>query len=104
GLVHEVAEVIHQVHDVVDDGDAVGTDVDAFAPRLEEATIAVVDDDRVLAAVEDVDAVLGVGGNAGDVAVLPALRQLLPVLVQLVAKVSLSEDHASVLSGNGAIL
>src|SRR5688572_15116865 len=58
-------------------------------------TVAVVDEQRVLAAVEYVHAVLGIDRHAGDVAVHPAFRQLLPVVGHLIAVVTLPNDHTS---------
>jgi hypothetical protein len=69
-----VVAVVGEVDGVVVDRDAVGAREDAFAPGGQEAAVAVVDEKGVLAAVEDVDAVLGVGRDAGDVAVGEAGR------------------------------
>ena len=76
---HRVIGVVGAVDDVVVDGDAVRAGEDALAPGPQKLPVAVVDDDRVLAAVEDEDAVLRIGGDPGHVAVGPARGQLLPV-------------------------
>ena len=52
---------------------------------LNEVPLAVVDDDRVLAAADQVDAALRVDGDPGHVPVLPGGGQLLPALDDLVA-------------------
>ena len=71
----------------------VGRHVDAvravehpLAPGAQEVAVAVEHDHRVLAAVEDVDVVLLVDPDRGDVGVeLPPRRQLRPVVDDLVA-------------------
>ena len=72
--------VIGEIDDVLVDCDTVRPLEDAFAPGLYEASVTVVDQQWMLTTVEDVDAVLRVGRDAGYVAVDEALRQLLPVL------------------------
>ena len=61
----------------------------------QEAPVAVVDDHRVLAAVDDVDPVLGVGRHPGHVAVAPAGRELLPPLDQAVLDRLLTPRHVA---------
>src|SRR5207253_7394960 len=69
------------------DGDAVGPVGElALAPRAQELARAVVDDDRMIAAADQEDAILRVDGHARDVAVLVPRRQLLPAWDVLVAQ------------------
>src|SRR5215472_11887356 len=76
------------------DGDAVGTRREVpFAPRADECAVGLVDDDRVLAAGEGIDAVLRVDGDAGHVGVLVAAWQLLPVAGDLEAYLSTNRCH-----------
>ena len=56
----------------------------ALAPRAEELAVLVVHDDRVIAATDQEHAVLEVDGDARDVPMLVARRQLLPTLDDLV--------------------
>jgi hypothetical protein len=66
-------------HVVGPDGDAVRAARElAFAPRAQKSTGAVVDDDRVVGTADQVDVVVGVDGDAGDIRVFPARGQLLP--------------------------
>jgi hypothetical protein len=89
-----VIGVVGQVHNVVDDGDAVRPGVErGVAPAIQERAILVVDDDRMLAPVEDVDAVLGIGCDAGNVAVRPAGWKLLPASDHLILVRALANDH-----------
>src|SRR5262249_13352536 len=67
------------------DGDAVGAIGEiALAPRAEELAAVVVRADRMIAAADEEHAVLEVHGHTGDISVLPASRQLLPSLDDLV--------------------
>ena len=66
---------------------------DSIAPRRQEVTVLIIDDDRVLAAVEDIDAVLRIGGDSGHVAMRPPGRQLLPVRDQLEREVTRADDR-----------
>jgi len=52
----------------------------SFAPGAEELTVAIEDDDGVLAPREAEDVVLGVDGDARDLDEVPALRQLAPAV------------------------
>ena len=66
------------------DVDAVGTGAElAFAPSAQEVAVAVEDDDGVLAAVEEVDIVLGVDGDTGDIDEAPVVGDLGPVVDEL---------------------
>src|SRR5689334_22042646 len=70
----------------------VGTDADAvravrelaFAPRADEAALAIVGDDRMITAADEEHAVLAVDGHTRHVAMLVPFRQLLPALDDLV--------------------
>jgi hypothetical protein len=74
--------------------DPVGVPEDALSPGPQEPAVPVEDDDGVLPPVEDVDPVLGVAGDANDVAELPALGQLPPALDDLVAQIiGTKPDH-----------
>ena len=50
---HGVVRIIGAVHHVAVDGDAVGASEDSLAPRSNKTAVPVVDDDRVLAPIED---------------------------------------------------
>src|ERR1700760_4665722 len=64
----------------------------AFAPALDKIAVAVEHDHRVLAAIKDVDAVLAIDADRGDVGELPAVRQLRPVLHHAVTMLAGAED------------
>ena len=87
-LPHGVVAVVRAVeHLVRADGDAVGpVGKLASAPGAQELARAVVDDDRMIAAADQEDAILRVDGHARDVAVLVPRRQLLPAWDHLVAQ------------------
>jgi len=53
---------------------------DALAPRAEKIPVAVEHDDRMLAAIEDVDVVLGVHADARRLHERPSLGQASPAL------------------------
>ena len=64
-------------------GEIVGPDIariQAFAPSALEVAVPIEDHHRVRTAIEDVDAVLAVDRDRGDIAELPAVGQLRPVL------------------------
>src|SRR6267154_627160 len=63
-----------------------------FAPACDEIAVAVEHDHRVDAAIEDVDAVLAVDRDRGDIAEVPTLRQLRPVLHHAVAMLARAEN------------
>ena len=83
---HRVVAVIGAVEIVVGvDVQAVRAVEQPFAPAFDEIAIAVEHHHRVLAAIEDVDAVLAVDGDRGDVREIPAVGQLRPVLHHAIA-------------------
>ena len=78
-LAHGVVAVIGAVEIVVGiDVQAVGAVEQAFAPAGDEIALAVQHHHRMFAAVEDVDAVLAVDRDGGDVGKAPAVRQFCP--------------------------
>ena len=70
----------------------------AFAPARDEIALAVEHHHRMGAAVEDVDAVLAVDRDGGDVGQAPAIRQLGPVLHHAVAMLAGAENGRHVFS------
>ena len=74
------------------DVDAVRAAEQAFAPGAQEVAVAVEHHHRMLAAVEDVDAVLAVDGDRRDVAELPAVGQLGPVLDHAITMLAAAQD------------
>ena len=78
-LADRVVEVVGQVDRVVGaDGDAVRPREQPLAPGAQELAVPVEDDDRMLAAVEDVHAVARVDGDADGLDEAPAGGQPLP--------------------------
>ena len=64
---HEMAAIIREVDRVVGPHvDAVGAGILPLAPGAQEVAVAVEDDDRVLAAVEDVDVIVLVDADRAD--------------------------------------
>ena len=76
------------------DVDAVRASDRPLTPRAQERAVAVEDDDRVLAAVEDVDVVLRVGGHAGHLDIAPAGRERAPVRIRPVSVVARADRIA----------
>src|SRR5205085_3552331 len=72
--------------------DAVRARILAFAPGPQEVSVAVEHHDRVLAATEGIDIVLGVDADRGDLLERPAVRQLRPVLDDAVLEVTGAYD------------
>ena len=94
-LAHGVVAVVGAIDGVVwPHVDAVRAMESALAPRFDEVALAVEHDHRVLAAVEDVDAVLAVDADGSRIAELPTIRQLGPILGRLVGELSLAQDHS----------
>ena len=94
-LLDGVVEVVGAIDGVVGaDRDPVGAGEQAFAPRVEKPAVAVEDDDRVLAPVEDEDAVAGIDRDAGDLDEPPAVGQRAPALADLQGKGSSGHDEA----------
>ena len=95
---HGVVAVIGAIEIVVGvDVQAVGAGEQAFAPAAQEIAVAVEHHHRMVAAVEDVDAVLAVDRDGGDVGELPAVRQLRPVFDDAVAVFARAENGWHVL-------
>ena len=85
-LAHGVVAVIGAIEIVVGiDVQAVGAVEQAFAPARDEIALAVQHHHRMVAAVEDVDAVLAVDRDGSGVGQAPAVRQLRPVFDHAVA-------------------
>ena len=90
---HGVVAVVGAIEIVVGvDVQAVRAGEQAFAPAPEEIALAVEHHHRMVAAVEDVDAVLAVDRDGGDVGEAPAVGQLRPVLHHAVAMLARAED------------
>src|SRR5690349_15833116 len=68
---------------------------DPLPPAVEEAPVAIEDDHRVRAAIEQEDAVLAVDRDRGDVAELDPGRQLAPTGQRPIGPLALPENHAS---------
>src|SRR5690348_16511582 len=64
----------------------------AFAKTGDEIALAVEHHHRMFAAVEDVDAVLAVDCDGGNIGELPAVRQLAPVFDDAVAMLARAQD------------
>src|SRR5437867_3469701 len=79
-LPHGVVAVVRAVEEPVRaDGDAVGAQGELpLAPRAQEVALPVVDDDRMIAAADQVDAILAVDRDARDITMGIAARKLLP--------------------------
>src|SRR4029079_9826922 len=89
-----MAGIVGQVERVVDiDVDAVRARKLALAPRAQEIAFAIEHDDRMLAAVERVDAVLAVDRDRRDVLELPAFGKLCPVLDDSIAVLAAPQDR-----------
>src|SRR5262249_43165367 len=89
-LAHGVIQIVRAVDSIVrSDGDAVRALEHAFAPRGEETPVPVEDDDGMHTAVEDVDAILRVDGDAGDFDERPTGRKMPPALGVFVAHLPL---------------
>jgi hypothetical protein len=90
---HGVVAVVGAIEIVVGvDVQAMRAGEQAFAKTLDEIAVAVEHDHRMLAAIEDVDAVLAVDRNRGGVGELPAVGQLCPVLHHAIAMLAGAED------------
>ncbi len=88
-----VSAVIGQVDAVVRPHvDAMGARPQAFAPGAQEIALAVEHHDRVFAAIERVNIVLGVDPDGGDLLERPAGRQLRPILDDAVFEVAATDD------------
>ena len=92
-----VSRSVHQTLSSLVDEDAVGIFDDVFAPGGEEVAVAVEDDEGMLAARVDEDAVLGVAGDRGYPAELPPCGQFGPVFDYFVLIGAGSERHGNLL-------
>ena len=95
---HGVVAVVGAIEIVVSvDVQPVRAGEQSFAPARHEIAVAVEHHHRMGAAVEEVDAVLAVDRDGGDVGELPAVRQLRPVLHHAVAMLARAENGWHVL-------
>jgi hypothetical protein len=79
--------------------DAVRAGKDALAPGAQEIAVPVKHDHRVFAAVKGIDMVVVIDGDGGDIVEAPAIRQLRPVIMDLVTVLAFTEDGA----GHGGV-
>ena len=77
------------------DEDAVRALEHALAPGVQKLAFLVEDDDRILAAVEHVDAVLRIARDAGDLDVGTSLGQLIPAFEHFEFDLVLPEGHGA---------
>ena len=75
-----VAHVDAEYRVVGADSDSMGCDKDILAPRTKELPVTVEDDDRVSAAIVDVDVVAAVHGDCRGLLIDPAIGQFTPIL------------------------
>jgi hypothetical protein len=75
------------------DEDAMRADEHALAPGIQEPAFLVEDDDRVLAAIEDVDPILGIARHASHFDEAPALRHVLPAFDDFVFDAVRAQCH-----------
>src|SRR5262249_15040635 len=101
-LADDVPQIIAAVDGVVGpDRDPVRPGEVPFAPRLHEVAVAVEDDDRMLAAVEDEDPILRVDRNTGDLRPGKTRRQLVPAIIRVIAKFAAGLRGHGVLTSSG---
>src|SRR5437879_3614172 len=87
--------IVHAVDGIV------GTSMDAVRPlaeqtlaeRSQDVALAIEDDDGMFTPVEDVDVVLAVHRDAGDVDERPSVRELLPAFHRFEQQVATAESH-----------
>src|ERR1700682_2124137 len=92
---HHVPAVVCAVKDVVGvDVKAVCARVHAFAPGAQKVSVVVEHHHRVFAAVEDVDLVLAVDRDRGDILELPAVGQLRPVFHDTVTMLAATQNDS----------
>ena len=86
---YTVVLLVDHVHGVVGGvGDAVGGGEDALTPRPDKSPVGLENDDGMLPAVEDVDAVVGVYGDVGALLERPAVGKLRPALLGRIRELS----------------
>src|SRR6185295_14076047 len=91
---HRMVPVIGQVeHIVLVDVETVRALEYALTPGAQEVAVAIEHDDRVLAAIEDVDLILAVNADGGNVLEAPAVGQFGPVLHHAIAMLAAAQDH-----------
>ncbi len=96
-LAHGVVAVVGAIEIVVGvDVQAVRAVEQAFAPAPDEIALAVEHHHRMVAAVEDIDAVLAVDRDGGGVGQAPAVGQLRPVLHDAVTVLARAENSRHV--------
>src|SRR3989338_3621626 len=102
-LAHRVIPVVGQVDSVVrTHRDAVGALEEPFAPGTEKVSVAIKDDDRVLAPAEGGEPGLPFHSHARDFAVRPAVGQPAPAFGDFVDKIPASHGgcHNAILSNS----
>ena len=71
-----------------------GTHKEIMTPSAEHIAMSIQDDDRIIAAREQVDIVAPIDRYGGDVAQLHLARDFGPVVARLVSQFAVCEDHA----------
>src|ERR1700743_58464 len=90
---HGVGAITGAIEGVVGiDVTAVGAMEQALAKAAQEISLAVQHHHRMFATVEDINAILAVDRDGGDVGQVPAVRQLRPVLYHAGALLARAED------------
>jgi hypothetical protein len=93
-LAHEMTVIIGQEDRIVGRHmDAVGSRILAFAPGAQKVALTIENHHRVLAAVEDIDAILAVDPDGGDLLERPAVGQFRPLGIDAVFELAGSQDH-----------
>ena len=75
-----------------------GTVENAFAPGPQKIALSVEHHHGMFAAVEDIDLILAVNGDAGDIPELPAIGQFGPILGDPVTVVTVSQYERHLIS------
>ena len=105
-LLHGVADIVGEEHVVVGvDVDAVRTGELAIAPGADEVAVGIEDDQGFIAAIENVDAVLRIGGDAGDVDVVVSAGHLAEAGDGAVLEIAFADDRYGcvALRGHGCL-
>jgi hypothetical protein len=86
---HEMAAIVGQIDRIVRPHmNAVSPRIMALTPGAQKIALAIEHQDRVFAAVEDVDIVLGVDPDRPDLLERPTVRQLRPILDDAVLEIA----------------